>query len=124
MHLFLTFSAALGIARTSSALHSLARKLAAARHNPSKLGFCSRLAQTLYFTNRLKSSKKQVEKLKSEKKVLKQRERSLNGKLSTARAKADKYHNALKKKETSKNHLDLETFHLLMSILDDISTKP
>ena len=46
MHLFLTFSAALGIARTSSALHSLARKLAAARHNPSKLGFCSRLAQT------------------------------------------------------------------------------
>ena len=26
MHLFLTFSAALGIARTSSALHSLARK--------------------------------------------------------------------------------------------------
>ena len=47
---FLTFSAALGIARTSSALHSLARKLAAARHNPSKLGFCSRLAQTLYFT--------------------------------------------------------------------------
>ena len=28
MHLFLTFSAALGIARTSSPLHSLARKLA------------------------------------------------------------------------------------------------
>ncbi|MFW5586507.1 MAG: hypothetical protein ACOCNH_07995, partial [Bacteroidales bacterium] len=46
---FLTFSAALGIARTSSALHSLARKLAAARHNPSKLGFCARLAQTLSF---------------------------------------------------------------------------
>ena len=75
--------------------------------------------------------KKQVEKLKSEnqalkseKKVLKQREKSLNGKLSTARAKADKYHDALKKKETSKNHLDLKTFHLLMSILDDISTKP
>ena len=46
---FLTFSAALGIARTSSALHSLARKFAAARHNPSKLGFCARLAQTLSF---------------------------------------------------------------------------
>ena len=28
IHLFLTFSAALGIARTSSALHSLARKFA------------------------------------------------------------------------------------------------
>ena len=42
-------SAALGIARTSSALHSLARKFAAARHNPSKLGFCARLAQTLSF---------------------------------------------------------------------------
>ena len=47
MHLFMTFSAALGIARTSSALHSLARKLAAARHSPSKLGLCARLAQTL-----------------------------------------------------------------------------
>ena len=68
--------------------------------------------------------KKQVEKLKSEKKALKLKENALNGKLSTARAKADKYHNALKKKETSKNHLDLKTFHLLMSILDDISTKP
>ena len=51
MHLFLTFSAALGIARTSSALHSLARKLAAARHNPRKLGFCSRLAQTFFFSS-------------------------------------------------------------------------
>ena len=68
--------------------------------------------------------KKQVEKLKSEKKALKLKEKALNGKLSTARAKADKYHDALKKKETSKNHLDLKTFHLLMSILDDISTKP
>ena len=68
--------------------------------------------------------KKQVEKLKSEKKALKQKEKSLKGKLATARAKADKYHDALKKKETSKNHLDLKTFHLLMSILDDISTKP
>lgn len=68
--------------------------------------------------------KKQVEKLKSEKKALKLKEKALNGKLSTARAKADKYHNALKKKETSKNHLDLETSLLLMSILDDISTKP
>ena len=42
----LRFSAALGIARTSSALHSLARKFAAAWHSPSKLGFCARLAQT------------------------------------------------------------------------------
>ena len=49
IHLFLTFSAALGIARTSSALHSLARKLAAARHSPSKLGLCARLAQTFVF---------------------------------------------------------------------------
>ena len=32
----LRFSAALGIARTSSALHSLARKLAAARYSPIK----------------------------------------------------------------------------------------
>ena len=47
MHLFLTFSAALGIARTSSALHSLARKLAAARHSPIKqvCRSCSRLAK-------------------------------------------------------------------------------
>ena len=49
MHLFLTFSAALGIARKSSALRSLARKLAAARHSPSKLGLCARLAQTFIF---------------------------------------------------------------------------
>ena len=47
---FLIFSAALGIARTSSALHSLARKLAAARHSPSELGLCSRLAQTFLFS--------------------------------------------------------------------------
>ena len=54
MHLFLTFSAALGIARTRSALHSLARKLhslarksAAARHSPIKqvCRSCSRLAK-------------------------------------------------------------------------------
>ena len=44
-------SAALGIARTSSALHSLARKLAAARHSPSELGLCSRLAQTFLFSS-------------------------------------------------------------------------
>lgn len=42
--------------------------------------------------------KKQVEKLKSEKNVLKQEKRSLNGKLATAKVKADKYHDALKKK--------------------------
>ena len=75
--------------------------------------------------------KKQVEKLKSEnqalkseKKALKLKERSLNGKLSTARAKADKYHDALKKKETPKDYLDLGTFQLPMSILDDISSEP
>ena len=45
----LTHNFTLGIARTSSALHSLARKLAAARHSPSKLGLCSRLAQTFIF---------------------------------------------------------------------------
>ena len=46
MHLFSTFSAALGIARTSSVLHSLARKFAlrfsAALGNMSKL-YCTRL---------------------------------------------------------------------------------
>lgn len=68
--------------------------------------------------------KKQVEKLKSEKKSLKQKEKSLNGKLSTARAKIDKYHDALKKKTTPKDHLDSETFELMMSLLDDISTQP
>ena len=63
---FLTFSAALGIARTSSALHSLARKLhslarklAAARHSPIKqvCRSCSRLAKRatillLYFVRK------------------------------------------------------------------------
>lgn len=68
--------------------------------------------------------KKQVEKLKSEKKALKQRGRSLNGKLSTAQAKAERYHDALKKKATPKDHLDLETFELMMNLLDDISTQP
>ena len=68
--------------------------------------------------------KRQVEKLKSEKKALKLKEKSLNGKLSTARAKADKYHDALKKKETPKDYLDLGTFQLPMSILDDISSEP
>ena len=61
--------------------------------------------------------KKQVEKLKSEKK-------SLNGKLSTARTKIEKYRNALKKKAMPKDLLDLETFELMMSLLDDISTQP
>jgi cell division septum initiation protein DivIVA len=42
--------------------------------------------------------KKQVEKLKSDKEVLKREKRSLEGKLNTAQAKADKYHDALKKK--------------------------
>ena len=52
------------------------------------------------------------------------KEKSLNGKLSTARAKADKYHDALKKEGTPKDHLDSETFELMMSLLDDISTQP
>ena len=43
--------------------------------------------------------KKQVEKLKSDKEVLKREKRSLEGKLNTAQAKADKYHDALKKKK-------------------------
>ena len=68
--------------------------------------------------------KKQVEKLKTEKKALKQKEKSLNGKVSTARAKIDKYHGVLKKKVMPKDHLDLETFELMMSLLDDISTQP
>ena len=68
--------------------------------------------------------KKQVEKLKTEKKALKQKEKSLNGKLSTARAKIDKYHGVLKKKAMPKDHFDLETFELMMSLLDDISTQP
>lgn len=68
--------------------------------------------------------KKQVEKLKSEKNALKQKEKSLNGKLSTARTKIEKYRNALKKKAMPKDHLDLETFELMMSLLDDISTQP
>ena len=43
--------------------------------------------------------KKQVEKLKSDKESLKRDKRSLKGKLATAKAKADKYHDALKKKK-------------------------
>ena len=62
--------------------------------------------------------------LVSEKKVLKQKEKSLKGKLSTAQAKMNKYHDALKKKETPKDYLDLGTFQLPMSILDDISSEP
>ena len=46
--------------------------------------------------------KKQVEKLKSEKESLKRDKRSLRGKLTTAQAKADKYHDALKKKRHRK----------------------
>lgn len=72
----------------------------------------------------LEKLKKQVEKLKSEKDNLKRDKRSLQGKLATAQAKADKYHNALKKKATPKDGLDRETFELMMSLLDDISTQP
>ena len=46
--------------------------------------------------------KKQVEKLKSEKDSLKRDKRSLRGKLATAQAKADKNHDALKKKRHRK----------------------
>lgn len=64
----------------------------------------------------------QVKKLKEEKKVLQHAKKSLEGRLATARARQDKYHNELKKKETTKDRLDQETFDLLMSLLDDIST--
>ena len=67
--------------------------------------------------------KKQVEKLKSGKESLKRDNRSLKGKLATAQAKADKYHDELKKKTTPKDGLDRETFELMMSLLDDISTQ-
>lgn len=50
----------------------------------------------------IENLKKQVEKLKSEKETLKREKRSLKGKLSTAQAKADKYHGALKKKNTER----------------------
>ena len=68
--------------------------------------------------------KKQVEKLKSGNESLKRENRSIKGKLATAQAKADKYHDALKKKATPKDGLDRETFELIMSLLDDISTQP
>lgn len=50
----------------------------------------------------LEKLKKQVEKVKSEKDNLKRDKRSLQGKLATAQAKADKYHDALKKKRHRK----------------------
>ena len=65
--------------------------------------------------------KNQVKKLKEEKKVLRHAQKSLEGRLATAKAKQDKYHNELKKK-TTKDRLDQKTFDLLMSLLDDIST--
>ena len=67
--------------------------------------------------------KKQVEKLKSGNESLKRENRSIKGKLATAQAKADKYHDALKKKATPKDGLDRETFELMMSLLEDISTQ-
>lgn len=66
--------------------------------------------------------KNQVKKLKEEKKVFQRAQKSLEGRLATAKAKQDKYHNGLKKKETTKDRLDPKTFDLLMSLLDDIST--
>lgn len=68
--------------------------------------------------------RKQVEKLKSEKEALKRDKRSLNGKLSTAKAKADRYHDALKKKDMTALVSDKEIFELVMNLLDDISTRP
>ena len=65
--------------------------------------------------------KNQVKKLKEEKKALQNSQKSLAGRLATARAKQDRYHDELKKK-TPKDRLDQETFDLLMSLLDDIST--
>lgn len=65
--------------------------------------------------------KNQIKKLKEEKKALQRSQKSLIGKLATSRAKQDRYHNELKKK-TPKDRLDQETFDLLMSLLDDIST--
>lgn len=68
--------------------------------------------------------KKQVEKLKSDKYILKREKKSLTQKLANAKAKADKYHDALKKKDTPKDGLDRATFELMMSLLDDITTQP
>lgn len=65
--------------------------------------------------------KNQVEKLKEEKKLLQRSKKSLVGRLATAKAKQNRYHDELKKK-TPKDRLDQETFDLLMSLLDDIST--
>ena len=68
--------------------------------------------------------KKQVEKLKSERDSLIRDKRSLRGKLATAQAKADKYHEKKKKKAAPKDGLDKEAFDLMMSLLDDIGTQP
>ena len=70
----------------------------------------------------IENLKNQVKKLKEEKKVLRHAQKSLEGRLATAKAKQDKYHNELKNKETTKDRLDQKTFDLLMSLLDDIST--
>ena len=66
--------------------------------------------------------KKRVEKLESEKRVLQKEKKALGKKLSTAKAKADKYHGELKKKETPDSSMDKETYEFLMNVLDDIST--
>lgn len=68
--------------------------------------------------------KKQVKKLKSDKYILKREKKSLTQKLATAKSKADKYHDALKKKDTPRDGLDRATFELMMSLLDDITTQP
>ena len=67
--------------------------------------------------------RKLVEKLKTEKKELRRKEKSALGKLATARAKADKYHNELKKKDTTNDVLSVDVFKLVTAILDGISIK-
>ena len=68
--------------------------------------------------------KKQVEKLKSEKESLKRDKKVSQWKVGYFSSKADKYHDALKKKAAPKDGLDKEAFDLMMSLLDDIGTQP
>ena len=61
--------------------------------------------------------RKQVEKLKSEKRELKRKEKSAIGKLATAKAKANKYHNELKKKDLTNDVLSVDVLDLITNIL-------
>ena len=67
--------------------------------------------------------KKQVKKRKNGKEKGKGGNRTIKGKRKTAQARGDDYHEKKKKKETPKDGLDRETFELMMSLLDDISTQ-